>query len=69
MEWIKTLNKVYEQNCYTDNGRVQVSYCKDMNIVVCKVLDDYKIIEADTYNNWGLMNKIQETIRVMLDNY
>jgi hypothetical protein len=69
MNWIKTLNELYADHPYTDNGRVVVSYCRELNAVVVKVLDDYKVIEIDDYTDWGALKKVQETVCEMYDNF
>ena len=50
MEWINTLNKMYEENPCTDDGRVAVSYCEDLRVVVVKVFDNYNVIDIDDFS-------------------
>lgn len=59
------LNKLYEEHPYTGNGRIVVSYCPEMDVVVVKVLDKYKVIECNTYNDLGILWAIEDAVREM----
>lgn len=65
LKWIKMLNKMYEEHPYTGNGRVVISYCAEMDVIVVKVLDKYKVIECDLYNDLGVLYVIQDAVREM----
>ena len=65
MKWIKMLNKMYEANIYTNDGRIVVSYCPEMDVVVVKVLDKYRVIECGTYNDLGILWAIEGAVREM----
>ena len=65
LRWIEMLNKMYEEHPYTGGGRVVISYCPEMDVVVIKVLDKYKIIECGLYNDLGILYIIQDTVREM----
>lgn len=67
MKWIKMLNKMYEENFCTCDGRVQVVYNGDLDIVVVKVFGNYKVIEYKDYTCWGMLNKIQDVVREMYE--
>jgi hypothetical protein len=56
---------MYEANPCTSNCRVAVSYCHDLDIVVVKVMDSYKVIEAADFTDWGMLVEIQEAVREM----
>jgi tRNA(Ile2) C34 agmatinyltransferase TiaS len=62
LQWIKMLNKMYEEHSYTSDGRVAVSYCEDLRVVVVKVYDDYHIIKADDFNDLGLLDEIHRIV-------
>lgn len=66
-KWIKYLNKMYEENCCTCNGRVVLDFCPNMKVVVVKVFKKYEVIEIDDYTDWGLTNKIQDVVREMYE--
>ena len=65
LKWIKILNKMYEEHIHTNDGRVVVSYCPEMDVVVVKVLDKYKVIECDAYNDLGILWAIEDAVREM----
>ena len=65
LKWIATLNQLYEANPYTSGGRVVVSYCPELDVVVVRVLDKYRVVEVSDYNDWGVLNKIQDVVREM----
>ena len=67
LKWIKTLNKMYADNPWTDDGRVVVSYCADMDAVVVKVMGKYQVVEIDTLTDWGILIKIQDVVREMYE--
>ena len=62
MKWIDFMNKMYENNPYTNDGRVVVSYCDNMDVVVVKVLSNYKVIEVGDLNEFGMMYKINDVV-------
>ena len=62
LKWIKMLNKMYENHSHTCDGRVVVSYCDEMRIVIVKTYDKYHIINADDYNDLGLLNEINKVV-------
>ena len=66
-DYIKTLNQMYDENPCTNDGRVMASYCSSLNAVVIKVFGNYKVIEVNAYTDWGLLNKIQDTVREMYE--
>ena len=65
LKWIKMLNKMYEEHPHTNDGRVVVSYCAEMDVVVVKVCDKYKVIELNTYNDLGILYAIEDAVREM----
>lgn len=65
LKWIEMLNKLYEEHPYTCNERVRVSYCPELDVVVVRVLDKYRVVEVFHYNDWGVLNKIQEVVNEM----
>lgn len=65
LKWIKMLNKMYEEHPYTGGGRVVVSYCAEMDVVLVKVCDNYKVIKCGTYNDLGILYAIQDAVREM----
>lgn len=67
LKWIKMLNKMYEENPCTCNGRVQVTHNGDLNIVIVKVFNNYKVIEFKDYTDWGMLNKVQDIVREMYE--
>ena len=56
------LNKTYEAHPYTNNGRVVISYCAEMDVVVVKVHEQYKVIELDNLNELGILFEIQKVV-------
>ena len=65
MEWIKTLNKMYAEHPYTDSGRVVVTYCAEMDVVVVKVAgihNHFYVIECEEYNERGILWEIQSYV-------
>lgn len=65
LKWIKMLNKMYDAHAHTDEGRVVVSYCPEMDAVVVKVLDKHKVIECGDYNELGILWAIEDAVREM----
>lgn len=66
-KWIKYMNKMYEENYCTCNGRVVLDFCPNMKVVVVKVFNKYETIDTTDITDWGLLNKIQDVVREMYD--
>ena len=66
-KWIKHLNKMYEENSCTCNGRVVLDFCPNMKVVVIKVFNKYEVIDLNEYTDWGLLNEIQDVVRKMYE--
>lgn len=66
LKWIEMLNKLYDEHPYTSDGRVVVSYCPELDVIVVRVLDKYKVVEVFDFNDWGVLNKIQEVVNEMM---
>ena len=65
--WINILNNLYANNPYTDNGRVVVTYSGELNVIIVKVLGNYKIVEIDTFTDWGMLNEVCKVVREMYE--
>ena len=65
LKWVKALNKMYAEHPYTSDGRVVVSYCADMDTVVIKVWDKYRVLALEDFNDIGILFAIQKTIEEM----
>lgn len=62
MEWVKCLNKMYEEHTYTCDGRVAVEYCDGLRVVVVKVYNEYHVIPIDNFNDLGLLDEIHKIV-------
>ena len=65
LKWIKALNKMYAENPYTSDGRVVVSYCAEMDAVVIKVHDKYRVLALDNLNDLGILFQVQRIVEEM----
>ncbi len=64
-QWINKLNEVYKEDSRTDNGRVVVAYCAEMNVAVIKVFGKYEVIDCAPYEGFAIIGKIREVVRKM----
>ena len=65
LKWIKMLNKMYKEHPYTSDGRVVVSYCADVDVVVIKVFDKYRVLALEDLNDLGVLFQIQKIVEEM----
>lgn len=62
--WLTKMNEMFAENCYTDNGRVTVDYCKNADKLLVTVLEDTFIISnVREYTDFELMMKCMETVK------
>lgn len=62
--WLTKMNEMFAENCYTDNGRVTVDYCKNADKLLVTVLKDSFIISnVREYTDFELMMKCMETVK------
>ena len=61
-KWIDNMNEMFSNHCWTDNNRVAITYIKENDAIVVRVLRDMRILRVDDYSEYGLMMKIMETV-------
>lgn len=62
--WVNKMNEMFAENCYTNDGRVTVDYCKNADKVLITVLKDTFIISnVREYTDFELMMKCMETVK------
>ena len=71
-DWIKKMNEMFEENCYTDGCRVLVGYEEVTNVIVVQVLNQIEIIdtnkrEINELTEYGLMYAVLDKVREMYD--
>ena len=68
-DWINKANEMFEENCYTDCGRVLVGYEASTHVIVIKVLDQIEHIDTDKerLTDYGLMYAVLDKVREMYD--
>ena len=55
-DWIKKMNEMFEENAYTNAGRVTVYYCENAKCILVSVCNNTSIIkDIDRLNDFGLM--------------
>lgn len=65
--WIKKMNEMLAENCYTDAGRVTVDYCENANKIMITVLNRTCVLNTGGYTDYGLMMKCMEIIKMLYD--
>ena len=64
--WVDKMNEMFAENCYTDNGRVTVDYCKNADKLLVTVLDDtFVISSAEKYTDFELMMQCMEIVKTL----
>lgn len=64
--WLTKMNEMFAENCYTDNGRVTVDYCKNADKLLVTVLEDTFVISSSReYTDFGLMMKCMEIVKTL----
>nr|DAE65023.1 MAG TPA: hypothetical protein [Bacteriophage sp.] len=64
--WIDKMNEMFAENCYTDDGRVTVDYCKNADKMLITVLEDTFIISnVREYTDFELMMKCMEIVKTL----
>ena len=61
-KWIDNMNEMFSNHCWTDNNRVAITYIKENDAIVVRVLSNMRILRVDDYSEYGLMMKIMETV-------
>ena len=66
--WIKKMNEMFEANVYTNNKRVTIDWCENSNCVLVKVCGLSATIEADGFNDYGLMIECMKVVNILINN-
>lgn len=67
-KWIDNMNEMFANHSWTDNNRVAITYIKDTESIVVRVLTEMRILRVDDYSEYGLMMKIIETVNELYNN-
>lgn len=70
LKYIKTMNKMFADNAYTDGNRVTVEYAPKCGVIVVKVMDKVATIDnIDDYTDFGLMYVVMAKVKQMYDKW
>lgn len=64
--WIEKMNEMFKANTYTDDARVTVDYCENVDVLLISVYDETGIIKIKDFTEYGLM---MECMRVVDELY
>ena len=69
-KWIKKMNEMFEENVYTNEGRVTVDYCENAKCILVNVCGNTAVIKnLERFNDFGLMMKCIATVRGLYEPY